>query len=47
VRRRQRNGGAWGAPDVGEDGETVRRIAAGELEMEQIVSWVERRSGPR
>jgi hypothetical protein len=43
----ERNGRDWAAPDVGEDGETVRRIAAGELGLEQIVSWIKRRSVPR
>ncbi len=43
----ERNGRDWAAPDVAEDGETVRRVAAGELDTEQIVSWIERRSQPR
>jgi death on curing protein len=43
----ERNGRDWAAPDVGEDGETVRRVAAGELELEQIVSWIKRRSAHR
>jgi death-on-curing protein len=43
----ERNGREWAAPDVGEDGETVRRIAAGELGLEQIVSWIRRRSADR
>src|SRR5215210_1838909 len=41
----ERNGRSWGQPDMAEDGETVRRIAAGELELEQIAAWIGRRSG--
>ena len=42
----ERNGRRWASPDVGEDGETVRRVAAGELGVEELVAWVRRRSRP-
>jgi death on curing protein len=40
----ERNGRQWASPDVREDGETVRRVAAGELRLEELVAWVRRRS---
>jgi death-on-curing protein len=40
----ERNGRGWGATDAAEDGETVRRIAAGELDLDEIVDWTRRRT---
>ncbi|HEV2754086.1 MAG TPA: type II toxin-antitoxin system death-on-curing family toxin [Solirubrobacteraceae bacterium] len=38
------NGCAWGDPDVAGDVEAVLRVAAGEAELEEIVSWIRRRT---
>jgi death on curing protein len=42
----ERNGRAWGEPDVREDGETVRRLAAREPTAEDAEDWIRRRSAP-
>ena len=42
----ERNGRPWGEPDVSEDGETVRRLAARELSVEDAEDWIKRRSAP-
>jgi death-on-curing protein len=42
----QANGCAWGKPDVDEDAQVVRRVAAGEAELEEIVAWIRRRVAP-
>ncbi len=41
------NGRPWGEPDVAIDAETVRRVAAGEAELEEIVAWVTQRTAGR
>ncbi len=40
------NGVDFGAPDPEGDDATVRAIAAGKLEHDAIVAWIERRTGP-
>jgi len=40
------NGCAWREPDVDVDVEAVRRVAAGEAELEEIVAWIRRRLAP-
>jgi death on curing protein len=42
----ERNGRPWREPDVSEDGETVRRIAARELSAGDAEDWTRRRSAP-
>jgi death-on-curing protein len=42
----ERNGRPWGEPDVSEDGETVRRLAARELSADDAEDWIRRRSAP-
>lgn len=43
----QRNGVTWGEADVSDDGETVRRLAAGEIGAAEIEDWVRRRTAGR
>ena len=40
------NGLAFGPPDPAGDDATVRAVAAGELDHDAIVAWIERRTGP-
>ena len=40
----ERNGRPWGDPDVAEDGETVRRLAAREISVEDAEAWIRRRT---
>lgn len=43
----ERNGRHWGEPDVTVDGETVRRLAAREISVEDAEAWIRRRSTRR
>jgi len=38
------NGRPWGEPDVAIDAETVRKVAAGETQLEEIVAWIQHRT---
>lgn len=40
----EQNGRRWGEPDVAIDAELVRRVAAGEAALDEIVAWVRRRT---
>lgn len=40
------NGVAFGPPDPTGDDATVRAVAAGQLDHDAIVAWIERRTGP-
>jgi death-on-curing protein len=39
----ERNGRRWEEPDVSEDGETVRRLAAREISADDAEDWIRRR----
>lgn len=41
----EHNGVEWSPPDVEVDGHMVERVAAGEAKLEEIVSWIEDRTG--
>jgi death-on-curing protein len=43
----ERNGVAWGEPDVETDAGTVRAVAAREVTLEEIAAWTRRRSARR
>lgn len=38
------NGRPWGEPDVAIDAETVRKVAAGETQLDEIVAWIQHRT---
>jgi death on curing protein len=40
----EENGRTWGDPDVATDAETVRRVAAGGSELDEIVAWIMQRT---
>lgn len=42
----EHNGVEWSPPNVELDGHMVERVAAGETELEEIVSWIEERTAP-
>lgn len=44
IRFLERNGRRWGEPDLEDDAGNVRRVAAGEAELREIVAWIRRRS---
>ena len=39
----ERNGRPQRGPDVGRDVELVRRVAAGETDLDEIVGWIDAR----
>ena len=43
----EQNGRPWGPPDVERDGGMVERVAGGEVELEEIVDWIEERAARR
>jgi death on curing protein len=43
----ERNGVAWGEPDVETDAGTVRAVAAGEVTPAEIAAWIRRRTARR
>lgn len=47
IRFLERNGRRWGDPDTALDAEMVRRVAAGTVERDEVVAWIERRSQAR
>lgn len=43
----ERNGLVWGAPDVAIDAAAVRSVAAGRVDLQGVVDWIERRTERR
>lgn len=41
----EQNGRPWAAPDVDIDAAMVERVAAGEVELEELAAWVTSRTG--